>query len=1450
MEELTKLQELSLVSKICTELENHLSFNDKDMAEFIIKLSEKNNTFETFKAVLHQNGAQFNDSFVANLLRIIQHMRPKPIQSIDADKDSESNVMDRNDVQMKRVLYPGLAIPDNPAVRLMLEGDDEKGVNSGTVKVKSEPNVNEDDKVAIDMMAVLESMASKTEPQKSPKREKDYKESVKTERKRSRSRDRRGNERETKELPNEPIVGDIYNGKVTNIMQFGCFVQLDGLKKRWEGLVHISQLRREGRVNNVNEVVQKGQRVKVKVLSFTGQKTSLTIKDVDQNTGEDLNPSHDRKDMNSDLMDARNPDRPLSLPLTGLQKMDDEDVESRRRIIQRISSPEKWELKQMMSANVLDRSLLPDFDEVSGVLPKDEDDDDEDIEIERVEDDPAFLRGHGRANLQNLSPVRIVKNPDGSLAQSAMMQSALSKERRELKQQQREAEMEGVPSNLNKDWIDPMPASDTRPLAANMRGVGAATQDVPEWKKHITGGVKASYGKKTQMTLIEQRMSLPIYTFKDQLVRAVFDNQILIVIGETGSGKTTQITQYLAEAGYTARGKIGCTQPRRVAAMSVAKRVAEEYGCRLGQEIGYTIRFEDCTSPETQIKYMTEGMLLRECLIDPDMKQYAVIMLDEAHERTVCTDVLFGLLKKSVKNRPEMKLIVTSATLDAVKFSQYFFEAPIFTIPGRTFPVEILYTKDPETDYLDASLITVMQIHLTEPPGDILLFLTGQEEIDTACEILYERMKSLGPEVPDLIILPVYSALPSEMQTRIFEPTPPGSRKVVIATNIAETSLTIDGIYYVVDPGFVKQNVYNSKAGMDSLIVTPIAQAQAKQRAGRAGRTGPGKCYRLYTERAYRDEMLTTPVPEIQRTNLAETVLQLKAMGINDLLAFDFMDAPPTETLIMALEQLHSLSALDEEGLLTRLGRRMAEFPLEPRLCKMLIMSVNLGCSDEILTIVSMLSVQNVFYRPKDKQALADQKKAKFNQLEGDHLTLLAVYNSWKNNKFSNPWCYENFVQIRTLKRAQDVRKQLLGIMDRHKLDVFSCAKNTARVQKAICSGFFRNAAKKDPQEGYRTLVDSQVVYIHPSSSLFNRQPEWVVYHELVLTTKEYMREVTTIDPKWLVEFAPSFFKFADASKLSKHKKQLRLEPLYNKYEEPNSWRISRSRLKMNPINDKSFSSDKKWFSSSYLTPNRNASTDYQYSSHTNGHQLIDQTIRDIRSQSSDSVYRHDFRYESRSDPKSSAKRTNVCSENRDTKRSRFSDPFDSPDLRVADFRHTFANESHSKDTPVVSLFCKPCASLSHSFKDFAQHIRGKKHQIEFIHPNNRETLLERPTDNRLIRSLAQKYEKLYGRGNCQYIDDCDKAITTPINSANNEIKVNTRDKLTTNEESDAKMVEAFKSIRKICDQMIAYYTPKQDTSTQLSPILPNNDENQKNALNCWSQMMSLCNNDVTKTEK
>jgi ATP-dependent RNA helicase DHX8/PRP22 len=741
-----------------------------------------------------------------------------------------------------------------------------------------------------------------------------------------------------------------------------------------------------------------------------------------------------------------------------------------------------------------------------------------------------------------------------------MAGTALAKDRRELRQQeaQDKAAEEVSKVDLAAQWQDPMANPETRKFASDLKAIKAPPSNdaVPEWKR-ATQNKDQSFGRRTNMSIKEQRESLPVYRFRSELIKAVRENQLLIVVGETGSGKTTQLTQYLAEAGFANNGMIGCTQPRRVAAMSVAKRVAEEVGCQLGEEVGYTIRFEDCTSPRTKIKYMTDGMLQREVLMDPDLKRYSAIMLDEAHERTIATDVLFALLKKTLKRRPDLKVIVTSATLDADKFSEYFNQCPIFSIPGRTFPVEIMYSREPESDYLDAALVTVMQIHLTEPPGDILLFLTGQEEIDTSCEILYERMKALGPGVPELIILPVYSALPSEMQSRIFDPAPPGSRKVVIATNIAETSITIDHIYYVIDPGFVKQNAYDPKLGMDSLVVTPISQAQARQRSGRAGRTGPGKCFRLYTEAAFQSEMLPTSIPEIQRQNLSHTILMLKAMGINDLLHFDFMDPPPTNTMLTALEELYALSALDDEGLLTRLGRKMADFPMEPALAKVLIMSVEFGCSDELLSIVAMLSMPTVFYRPKEKQSQADQKKAKFHDPSGDHLTLLNVYNGWKQAKYATPWCFENFIQARSMRRAKDVREQLVKIMERYKHSVVSCGRDTQKVRRALCSGFFRNSARKDPQEGYKTLIEGTPVSLHPSSALFGKQAEWVIYHTLVLTSKEYMHCCSTIEPKWLVEAAPTFFKVAGKNELSKRRKQERIQPLYNKFATEDDWRLS-----------------------------------------------------------------------------------------------------------------------------------------------------------------------------------------------------------------------------------------------------------------------------------------------------
>ncbi|ETW10395.1 hypothetical protein, variant [Aphanomyces invadans] len=636
-----------------------------------------------------------------------------------------------------------------------------------------------------------------------------------------------------------------------------------------------------------------------------------------------------------------------------------------------------------------------------------------------------------------------------------------------------------------------------------MAGENVTADDIKDARKNAE--------EHKHLDMQESRKRLPIYTYRDVLLEAVRDHQVIIMVGETGSGKTTQVPQYLHEVGYSQVGKIGCTQPRRVAAMSVAARVAQEMNVKLGNEVGYSIRFEDCTSDKTVIKYMTDGMLLREFLTEPDLKSYSVMIIDEAHERTLSTDILFGLIKDISRYREDLKIIIASATLDAEKFSVYFDNAPIVKIPGRMFPVDILYTRAPEADYLDAAIVTVLQLHITQPLGDILVFLTGQEEIETAEEMLLFRTRGLGSRIRELLIRPIYSTLPSERQAQVFETTPPNARKVVLGTNIAETSLTIPGICYVIDAGFCKQTNYNPHTGMESLLVMPISQAMANQRAGRAGRTQPGKCFRLYTAWSYQHELDETTVPEIQRTNLTSVVLLMKSLGINDLLHFDFMDPPPEKSLIRALEQLYALSALNDRGELTKLGRRMAEFPLDPMMSKALLASETYGVVEQVLTVCAMLSVNNtIFYRPKDKAVHADNARLNFARGGGgDHIALMNVYNQWAETQYSTQWTYENFVVARALKTARDVRDQLAALCDRVEIEKSSNEQNTEGVRKSICAGYFYNTAK----------LDSSVLV------KLEEMPRWVVYHELAFTSKEYMRQVVPIKGEWLVEIAPHYYK-------------------------------------------------------------------------------------------------------------------------------------------------------------------------------------------------------------------------------------------------------------------------------------------------------------------------------------
>lgn len=647
-------------------------------------------------------------------------------------------------------------------------------------------------------------------------------------------------------------------------------------------------------------------------------------------------------------------------------------------------------------------------------------------------------------------------------------------------------------------------------------------------------------------TILKTRLKLPVYQFKDQLLECVEKSQIVVVEGETGSGKTTQIPQFLVDAGYAQVGSstVACTQPRRVAATSIAARVAEEMDVTLGEHVGYTIRFEDISDRHlTVLKFLTDGMLLREAMTDPMLSRYSVIVLDEAHERTLATDVLMGLLQELLPKRKgpdceygELKVVVMSATLDAKKFQDYFDGAPLLTVPGRTFPVEILYSAKPQQSYLEAAIRTTIQIHQYEEPGDILVFLTGEVEIEQACQEIRDQAAALGSSKGELVVYPLYSSLPPQQQQKIFSTAPPPKvpggppgRKVVVSTNIAETSLTIDGIVYVVDPGFSKQKVYNPRIRVESLLVSPISRASARQRAGRAGRTRPGKCFRLYTEQSFYEQLQETTYPEMLRSKMSSVVLTLKKLGIDDLVHFDFLDPPAPQTLMRSLEVLNYLGALDDEGDLTDLGYQMADFPVDPQWAKMLIMSPQYGCSNEILQIVACMSVPQIFLRPTDQAKAADEAKAQFAHSQGDHLTLLNAYQAY--DKLSRDerrdWCWNNFLSERALISADNVRRQLTGIMAKLDLPLLSNSEKSTSYFPNIClaltSGMFMQVACKQRDGKYLTIKDNQVVEIHPSS-VVDTKPEWVLFEEFALTTKNFIRTVTVIQVEWLVECAPHYY--------------------------------------------------------------------------------------------------------------------------------------------------------------------------------------------------------------------------------------------------------------------------------------------------------------------------------------
>ncbi|KAK4730919.1 hypothetical protein R3W88_023907 [Solanum pinnatisectum] len=681
----------------------------------------------------------------------------------------------------------------------------------------------------------------------------------------------------------------------------------------------------------------------------------------------------------------------------------------------------------------------------------------------------------------------------------------------------------------------------------------------------------------------QQRKNLPIAAVERRLVEEVRNNDTLIIVGETGSGKTTQLPQYLFKWGFCRDGGIiGITQPRRVAAITVAKRVAEECGIPLGQKVGYAIRFEDVTSGQTKIKYMTDGLLLREALLDPYLSKYSVIIVDEAHERTIHTDVLLGLLKNVQKARSKsingvvntdhnnsndghaleeridnqndgilkschvkkynpLKLIIMSASLDARVFSEYFGGAKAVHVQGRQFPVDIFYTHKPETDCIDAALITIFQIHLEEGPGDVLVFLTGQEEIESVERLIHERLRQLPECSRKLLTFPIFSSLPSEKQMRVFMPSPAGHRKVILATNIAETSVTIPGIRYVVDPGLVKARTYDPKMGVDSLIIVTTSKAQALQRSGRAGRDGPGKCYRLYQE-SFFEKLSDSTLPEIKRCDLSNVVLQLKALGIDDVINFDFIEKPDRTAVVNSLWSLYLLGAVTEDNKLSDVGRQMARLPLDPVYSKALIVASQFGCLKEMLICVAMLSVESIFYAPREKLEESRNALKSFASPEGDHLTLLNVYRAadefFQKNKMVHSeekaeknlrkWCKDNYINSRSLKHARDIHSQIVRNVEQMGLRVTSWEDDTLLLRRCLAASFFLKAAMKQPDGAYRVTLSGLIVQIHPSSVLFRAKPECIVFNELVHTNHSYVRNVSRIDYLWLVELAPHLYAVQD----------------------------------------------------------------------------------------------------------------------------------------------------------------------------------------------------------------------------------------------------------------------------------------------------------------------------------
>ena len=622
--------------------------------------------------------------------------------------------------------------------------------------------------------------------------------------------------------------------------------------------------------------------------------------------------------------------------------------------------------------------------------------------------------------------------------------------------------------------------------------------------------------------------ALPVYAKKSLIIETIKGNQVCIVLGETGSGKSTQMTQYLYEAGFAEKGAIVCTQPRKVAATSLADHVAHEMGDVRGQIVGCRVGGNIQASKTTRIVYATDHVLLNECLKDPNLAEYSCIIIDEAHERSIYSDLLLGMIKKTLTRRPDLRVVITSATIDPSLFVSYFNECPVLKVSGRMFPVHVTWKDDSShnfEDYLRAAVDTVREIHRKEGQGDILVFLTSPAETERACE----NLSKLEPDT-NLVCLPLHGKLRQEEQRKVFELLL-DKRKVVFATNCAETSITIPGIKYVVDSGLVKEMKYDAKRNKSSLEVTTISKSSAEQRKGRAGRTQEGKCYRLYSEDEY-EALEDRSKPEILRVHLGQAVLKLLDLGIEDISQFDFVEAPPLESIELALKSLTTLGAI-ERGALTALGRKIARVPVEPRLAKLIFDGIDQNVGAEAVTLAAVATVsESLFCRMgSDKEReLADSRKIRFCHNGGDLLTILEVFRQYlKQPKAKrNKWAFDNSLNAKSLRLTEETVKELKLAL-KHELDVIvpdaAIHENgniDQTMQRILIDCYVSNLAVYTGHEktGYRVVSSNQSVQIHPSSALkfLGATPQFVVFEQLLKTSRDFAINTTPIEESWLCE--------------------------------------------------------------------------------------------------------------------------------------------------------------------------------------------------------------------------------------------------------------------------------------------------------------------------------------------